>query len=133
MVYGYLQKQQYQEAYQLVKTMMKIAEESNTPMTKFHYALMRAAYMIESRDWEANLKSLDMHEMEPASRATDIYTNAMQAFLDAYDEYINELKSAPNRFLTNKGLKITIEKIRQQGLPVPQGIRSYFNKLMIDN
>lgn len=242
LVYGYLQKQQYQEAYQLVKVMMKIAEESNTPMAKFHYALMRAAYMIESRDWEANLKSLDMHETEPASRATDIYTNAMQAlnkshnaditaymneleeiekaandkvaksedkpdpftlatpngiliakiivlqmhaqkylqqgevkeaieimreaiqledqlpvgygpptpikpshelladilflnnqYVDAYDEYINELKRAPNRFLTNKGLKITIEKIRQQGLPVPQGIRSYFNKLMIDN
>jgi tetratricopeptide (TPR) repeat protein len=241
LVYGYLQKQQYQEAYQLVKTMMQIAEASNTPTAKFHYALMRSAYVIESRDWKTDLKSIDMNEMEPASRATDIYTNAVIAlnknhdvdlsaymneieeigkavngkigksvnkldqftlatsngkliekiimlemraqihlqqgelkeairimheaiqledqlpigygppvpikpshelladllflnhqYLDAYDEYINELKRAPNRSIANQGLKLTTEKIKEQGIPIPEGIKTYFNKLMME-
>lgn len=77
--YGYQQNQQYQEAYQLVKMMEKIAEESKTTMAKFHYAAMRAFYVIDSGNLNADLKSLDMHEMEPASHASDIYTNALIA------------------------------------------------------
>lgn len=79
LVYGYLQKKQYQEAYQLVKTMQEIAEKSNTPIAKFHYALMRADYVSESKDWNTDLRSLDMKGMEPASYASDLYTNAMIA------------------------------------------------------
>lgn len=241
LVYGYLQKQQYKEAYQLVKTMSEIAEKSNTPMAKFHYALMRSDYILESRDWEADLKPLDMREMEPASRSTDIYTNAMIAlnkkqknadlssdiaelekiskstpnnacsksadhftcastdgiiiakvialelqaqmqlqkgkfkeaikilreasqtedqmpvgygpplpiqpshellaevllqnkqYIEAYNEYVNELKRQPNRTISSNGLKTAEEKIKQSGHPVPAAIRPYFNKLMIEN
>lgn len=246
--YGYLQKKEYNKAYSLVKTIEKIAEASNTPMAKFHYALMRAAYVIESKDWKTDLKSFDMKEMEPASRASNIYTNALivmhkdkkadisanlneveklasakpvnnsssesahcgaeqvdtftiasptgihiakitalelqaeikaqqgkyeeaikilqqatqiedelkvgygpptpikpshelladilflnKQYIPAYEEYIKELKLQPNRTLSIQGLKLAEEKIKEQGLAVPEGISPYFNRLMIEN
>lgn len=79
LVYGHLQKKHYQEAYHLVKTMQKIAEKSNAPIAKFHYALMRADYISESKDWNTDLRSLDMNGMEPASYASNVYTNALIA------------------------------------------------------
>ena len=77
--YGYLQKEQYPMAYQATKTMEKIAEGSGTPMAKWYYALMRAAYIIESGDYKADLKSLDMTNIELSATAADLYTNALIA------------------------------------------------------
>lgn len=77
--YAYLQKKQYNQAYQLTKTMEKITKASETAMAKYYYALMRAAYLSETQNWQANLKPFDMNELELNSRASDIYTNATLA------------------------------------------------------
>jgi hypothetical protein len=54
-------------------------------------------------------------------------------YVNAYKEYINELKRDPNRTLSVQGLKIAEKKIKEQGLSVPEKISPYFNKLMIKN
>lgn len=93
--YGYLQKQQYRSAYRLTKTMEEIAIRSNTSMAKWYYALMRAAYLTESKDWCADLRSLDMTRIELSARATDLYENAVQALkhddINGARQIVNEL------------------------------------------
>lgn len=77
--YGYLQQQKYQDAYQLTKTMQSIAENSQSPMSKWYYALMRAAYITESQNWQADLKPLDMNHIELSARASNLYASALIA------------------------------------------------------
>jgi hypothetical protein len=54
-------------------------------------------------------------------------------YVDAYKEYVMQLKRTPNRTLAFEGLKKASEKINEQGLALPPGIRPYFNKLMIES
>ncbi len=77
--YGYLQKQQYHTAYQSTKVMEKIAATANTPMAKWYYAMLRAAYVSETHDYNADLKSLDMTNIELSARASNLYTDALIA------------------------------------------------------
>ena len=49
--YAYLQKQQYNKAYALSKNLEEIAKKSASPMAKWYYAMTRASYIIESKDW----------------------------------------------------------------------------------
>lgn len=75
--YGYLQTHDYKHAFALVKTMDSIALAQNTPVSKWYYEHMRTAYINETGDWNADLKSLDMTTVELSAKASKIYTNAM--------------------------------------------------------
>lgn len=77
--YGHLQKQEYQKAFALVKIMEQLTLQHPTPMTKWYYALMRAAYIRESKEWNADLQPVDMEGIELSARASDIYINVMIA------------------------------------------------------
>jgi tetratricopeptide (TPR) repeat protein len=77
--YAYLQKNDFQKSYQLVKLMEKIATSSMTPAAKSYYALMRAAYISESQNWTADLQPIDMTGIELSARSSDMYINVMIA------------------------------------------------------
>lgn len=110
--YGYLQTKQYLKAYQLTKKMEQIAEHANSPMSKWYYALMRAAYITESNDWRADLKSLDMTNIELSAHASDLYTNAIIALRN------NDIKSV------DSALKKLLQLICQS--PNPQDTESNY-------
>jgi hypothetical protein len=77
--YGYLQINDDKKAYSYTKTMQDIAEKSNLPMAKWYYAMMRAAYIVESQDWNAPLRSLDLSDTEISARVTNMYIDALIA------------------------------------------------------
>lgn len=90
LIYAYLQKQQYMKAYTLTKTLEDIAIKSATPMAKWYYAMTRAAYIIESKNWGSNLQSLDMSKVEISARITNMYIDAIIALQQ--NANINEAK-----------------------------------------
>jgi hypothetical protein len=77
LVYGYLQKQEFQSAYDFVKTMGELTKKNPTTSAKSHYALMKADYLTESQNWNAPLASIEMNDMDPATQATQIYADAL--------------------------------------------------------
>jgi len=77
--YGYLQKRQYRQAYELTKIMEGIAERSNSAMTKWYYALMRSSYIAATHVKSIDLKPMDMSGIELSARSTDMYTNGLLA------------------------------------------------------
>lgn len=77
--YGYLQKQQYLIAYCLTKTMESIAINTQTPMAKWYYTMIRGAYISASHDYHHHLATLDMNGTELSAQITNLYTNAIIA------------------------------------------------------
>ncbi|HEX2549048.1 MAG TPA: hypothetical protein VHM20_04410 [Gammaproteobacteria bacterium] len=80
--YGYLQKHDYQKSYELTRVMQDIAIQSNLPMVKWYYAMMRSAYLTESKNWNAKLQSLDMSDVEISAKITNMYADALIALHD---------------------------------------------------
>ena len=100
--YGYLQKEEYRTAYLLTKIMENIAMKSNTPMAKWYYSIMRSAYILASCDFQADLKSLDMQNIELSARVNDLYVNALIALhqknIKSAKAILNHLKTIiPNK------------------------------------
>lgn len=75
--YGELQARHYDSALQHVKTMEQIVEKSPSPMAKWYYSLMRAAYIMESDNINADLKSIDMTGVELNAIANNIYVDSV--------------------------------------------------------
>lgn len=61
LAYAHLQKKHYREALKLTQIMEEIAFKTKSPMAKWYYGQMRAAYIVESRDYAAALKSINMN------------------------------------------------------------------------
>lgn len=79
LTYAYLQQKCYKTALLLTKQMEKIALGSNSPMAKWYYSMMRTAYISESHDWKADLKSVNLKNIELSAKASDAYINALIA------------------------------------------------------
>lgn len=79
LTYAYLQKHNFATAYQWVKKMERITAEADTPMTKWYYTLMRAAYILETKQYHVNLKLFNLSGIELSARATDLYVTAFIA------------------------------------------------------
>lgn len=78
--YGYLQLKDYAKAYQNVKTMEQIVIlNPNDAMSKWYYALMRAAYISETQNWNADLQDIDLSGIELSAVADNAYIQGMQA------------------------------------------------------
>lgn len=78
LAYGYLQKQDKDSAFAATKIAEKLLLTKPSPMTKWYYVLMRAAYLSETQDWNADLKTVDVNEMAITVRANDLYVNVMR-------------------------------------------------------
>lgn len=78
--YGYLQLNDDAKSYQYVKTMEQIiTSDPNSAMNKWYYALMRAAYMSDTQNWNADLKDIDLTGIEISAVASNAYIQGMQA------------------------------------------------------
>jgi len=110
--YAYLQKNEFQKSYELVKLMEKIATSTMTPTTKWYYALMRAAYINESQDWHADLHAIDMTGTELSARSSDMYINVMIALHTLQDEVAlkNKINALEKSFGTSPNYVPKTEK-----------------------
>jgi len=58
--YAYLQQGRYQEAEELLQTMEKDVERLSVPITRRHLAAMRAAHIVETRQWKTAARAADL-------------------------------------------------------------------------
>ena len=77
--YAYLQKCQFDKSLALVKKMQEITLKASSPMAKWYYTLMRAAYIIETKNYNSNLISFNLTGVELAARASNYYVEVINA------------------------------------------------------
>ena len=68
LTYAYLQQGRYAEADSLIQIMHKSHQEASSGRTAYHLSAMRAAYVVETEDWDSRAASI---EVEPAKLSTE--------------------------------------------------------------
>ncbi len=58
--YGYLQQGRYAKAMELLKDMIRDAQYTRSERMRFHLAMMKAAYIVETGKWQDNISSLEI-------------------------------------------------------------------------
>lgn len=97
--YGYLQKKEYEKSYFLVKKMGNIALKTNTPMTKWYYAMMRSAYLSDSGNWKEGLPIIkDMKGIEFSAVSNDVYSNVMKILHSGKEDALQIAKAEIEKF-----------------------------------
>jgi tetratricopeptide (TPR) repeat protein len=100
--YGYLQEDQKKEAWETLTIMEQDAKKSGSTRTRWHYTVMRAAYVVETEDWNGEAASLqiDTSGLEISGQATDQFIRGFSAYksgkLSITQEMLNQLKSKYN-------------------------------------
>ena len=107
LAYGYLQKLQFKAAYQATKTMYNIALKTQSPMSKWYYAIMRAAYVTTTHDWQTDLPIVDMTGIELSAQASNLYADGVIAL----NKTPADINSAKNSYV--KLIKIIPHNVSQ--------------------
>ncbi len=68
LTYGYLQQGRYVEADSLIGIMHDSHQEAGSGRTAFHLAAMRAAYLVDTEEWESRAARI---EVDPSSLSTE--------------------------------------------------------------
>ena len=79
--YTYLQQGRYREAHKLLDVMEADVKELSIPMTRRHWAAMRAQYVVETRRWDAEAlgRDLDMTSVRAEDAAALLFAQGMAA------------------------------------------------------
>lgn len=77
--YGYLQSAEFAKARQLLEEMAKIHRNKPTPMSKWYFALMRTAYVVDAPDWQNAEMAIDMQGVELSATASDLFAGGLAA------------------------------------------------------
>ena len=120
LAYAHLQKKNFQKAFELTKIMETIALATRSPMAKWYYALMRAAYLTESGDYHARLSAINLQGVELSALAANLYAD----FLIAENKQdpqkmaalLNQLNRATPTHLSNKTYTDYFSSVTQGGL-----------------
>lgn len=77
LAYGHLQQGDQEKALAVVQEAAAIAQRARTPMARWFYALMRAAYMVDTEAWDVPLPTFNMDGVELSARSADLYVNVL--------------------------------------------------------
>ena len=89
LAYGYLQQGRADDAMQTLRSIRKGVEETDGgSMPRNHLAMTRAAYVIETEEWdgEAARMELDVEGLGAETQATDAFATGLSAFKRAEEE-----------------------------------------------
>jgi tetratricopeptide (TPR) repeat protein len=124
LAYGHLQQRHDDVAYKLTKKMQYIALKTNTPMTKWYYAQMRAAYLTDSGDHQADLQSIDNKGVELSAYAVNIYADVQvakrQCDIQKMRLSLDELSNAIPTYNPNKTYRDYFTSITKSGVLTAQ-------------
>lgn len=77
--YGYLQSGDYARARELLEVMSDIHRQKPTRMSKWYFALMRCAYVVDAPEWPAANMAIDMQGVELSATACDLFASGLAA------------------------------------------------------
>jgi len=102
LMYGYLQKGEFEQAKKLVYEMKQYCDEKPSSKARAHYIMMKADYLTESEDWTDSIASdsVDLEEINLLTAGVQIFTQGMagykrgeEADLHAAIEELNKKRS----------------------------------------
>ncbi len=120
LTYSYLQQGRYKKAQELIDTVEKKLAASPTRSLRHHLAYMKSAYLVETRDWEAEFypETLDHSIFRMQAIASILLAKGLQAVqleeLDNVRTIISDLKSLPAanaRYSDEEALPIMIKEL----------------------
>src|SRR5262249_52771408 len=78
--YGYLQQGRYRDARRTLATIEAAAARTDSDRVRWHLAVMRAAQIIETRQWSTAAEvKLDFARLSRVAGATDLFATALCA------------------------------------------------------
>ncbi|MDG1432541.1 MAG: hypothetical protein P8Q41_00950 [Saprospiraceae bacterium] len=82
LMYGYLQKGNFEKAKKMVNDMKKYCDEKPSSKARSHFIMMQGAYLTESGDWDDSIamKVVDLKELGLPTKAVQSFTKGMVAY-----------------------------------------------------
>ena len=82
LMYGYLQKGNFEKAKEMVYDMKKHCDEKPSSKARSHFIMMQGAYLTESGNWEdsISMKTVDLEELNLPTKAVQSFTQGMLAY-----------------------------------------------------
>lgn len=96
LMYGYLQKGNFEKANEMVYDMKKYCDEKPSSRARSHFIMMQGAYLTESGNWGDSIamKTVDLEELNLSTQAVQSFTQGMLAYHQKNkDEVTNAIKA----------------------------------------
>ncbi len=77
--YGYLQQGRYRDARKLLSTIEEDALKSGSTRARTHFALMKAAYIVETREWDPGPSKVKTSGLGLPAVAADLFVTGLSA------------------------------------------------------
>ncbi len=103
LMYGYLQKGNFEKAKELVYEMKKYCEEKPSSKARAHYIMMKADYLTESGDWKNPIAqdTVNLDKINLLTKGVQIFTQGMSGYQNQnkadLTAAINELKQMESK------------------------------------
>ena len=88
--YAYLQQGRYREALKGLSLVARNSEESSISRVSRHFAYMRAAYVIETRQWQIGRSPVDSSKLNPATLIGDLFVIGFSAANTGDEETVHK-------------------------------------------
>ena len=82
LMYGYLQKGDFEKAREMVYDMKQYCEEKPSSKARAHYIMMKADYLTESGNWKDSIANdiVDLEKLNLQTQGVQIFTQGMSAY-----------------------------------------------------
>ena len=92
LMYGYLQKGDYEKAKEMVYDMKKYCEEKASSKARAHFIMMQADYLIETGDWKDSIALVTVEEekLNLLVKGVQVYTQGMAGYENGHTKALND-------------------------------------------
>ena len=92
LLYGYMQQERFDDAFQLIKDMETYVNETPSERARNHLIFMKTTFLACSGDWthEASKVEIDYKDLNIVNKAKDIFAQGMTAYANIDDEKFNQ-------------------------------------------
>ncbi len=103
LMYGYLQKEDFAKAREMVYEMKQYATETPSSRARAHYVMMKADYLTQTGNWTDSIATdtVDIDKLNSLTQAVEVFTQGMSAYQrgdkDKLNAAIDELGSMSSK------------------------------------
>jgi pentatricopeptide repeat protein len=106
LLYGYLQKGDFEKAREMVYDMKQYCEETPSSKARSHFIMMKADYLTESGNWADSIanNNVDLEKLNLLVQGVQVFTQGMSGYenenKEALNAAINELNTMRSKAAT---------------------------------
>ena len=99
LMYGYLQKGNFEKAREMVYDMKKYCEEKPSSRARSHFIMMQGAYLAESENWEDSIAmaTVELEKLNIVTKGVQHFTQGMRAYNNKDKDGLTESIKAISR------------------------------------